>query len=269
MRTTLDSLTAVSSISNICIHRSLQFFSFIPHFASLRFHYWWPLDWSIDCLIDGLVDWFCCKRRCDRFDSSFPLPLCSSDSSSLPDGYHLNLSPSLLLSHGVWLCNFSWICKRIVSWCVCVCLVLLSSLAGEMHGYLTAWFSRRDWLQRTGVWAAQSLCKVHANWSGSLLHGMMLLERRHRHPKIGYQQCGHPRGCLGTMIECACTVCSQTLAHWITANRCVQKKKKEDKYDSPSCPKTWKHDVVGEIIQCAGLSHISGSYLVNNKWSQW
>ncbi len=100
------------------------------------------------------------------------------------------------LSHGVWLCNFSFI----YIW--------------ALFPGVRLWFSRdfqRDFpgvtaCKGAGVWAVQCLCKVHANWSGEeggLLHGRMLLERRHRQPKKAsirwYQRCGHPR----EPLECA------------------------------------------------------------------
>lgn len=70
---------------------------------------------------------------------------------------------------------------RCVSWCVL--LVFVVGLIATTHGYRRITERYLERLQQTGVMcASQWLCKVHANRSeqtGVLLHGTMLLERRH------------------------------------------------------------------------------------------
>lgn len=77
-----------------------------------------------------------------------------------------------------------------MSVCLWVCKGGLAG--GDARGFQRDIPGVSGWLAAAGLsgWlaceAAQWLCKVHANWSGEsegLLHGMMLLERRHRQPE--------------------------------------------------------------------------------------
>lgn len=143
-------------------------------------------------------------------------------------------------------------------------------------------FPRREWLQRDGVWAAQWLYKVHANWSGErggLLHGMMLLERRHRQSKKAsirwYQRCDHLRGLAGSgrVLEYA-GIPKHLLKYNIGKKYSKQMYAKQCSFINTVIPifclKTGKHYVSDEINQSAVFSLISGFFSPQKQlFSEW